>query len=164
MEFLKPFTVRLEEIWFVSPYVTPSIFERFSPLGQAVDRAIEDGTMISLFTRWCDSIEMIKFFDDLEDRNVLVYYCEESLHSKVFYFKVDFGSLSPSQITGDYRDTAILGSANLTKPGLALERAGGNLELCYRVPDVKVPEVSSYVNRISMTAIPHLKKKLLQSK
>ena len=128
------------EIFLISPYVDEDTLARWAPLGQFIDRAIEEGTVIWLITRPPEP-ERLAFYRGLEERGMGVFFYR-SLHAKLFVFDINTETLG--QYTKDMRPTAIVGSANLTEMGLALSNETSNEELCYRLPAVKFSEAKDY--------------------
>ncbi len=139
------FHVKLKSFWIFSPFLSKRLFEKNQVFGGFIDKAIEDDTMVTLFTL-PPKIEDKEFFDNLESRGILIHSCPK-LHAKIYYFQVDYESMNKYQLdVPAYRDTVILGSSNLTEAGIPFTGNGGNFEACFRIPDYKIPEATSYIN------------------
>jgi phosphatidylserine/phosphatidylglycerophosphate/cardiolipin synthase-like enzyme len=134
------FHVGHSEIILISPYVSEATVARRSPLGQFLDRAVEESTNVWLVTRPPHS-SRLDFYRALEERNFGVYFYKQ-LHAKLYLFDVKTETLN--EYNKDMCATAILGSANLTEMGLALTGELSNEELCYRLPATKYTEAREY--------------------
>lgn len=130
------------EIILISPYVSEQTISRRSPLGQFLDRAIEENTNVWLITR-PPQTSRLDFYRGLEERNFGVYFYK-SLHTKLYLFEVNGGTLN--EYNKDMTATAILGSANLTEMGLALTGELSNEELCFQLPTTKFGEARDYAH------------------
>jgi len=128
------------EVYLVSPFVSPRVLDRYAPFGRFLDRAIEESAAVVLITR-CPKTPTFDFYAGLEARGIMLHF-HPTLHAKLYVFEIDRATLS--QFNKDMRDTAILGSANLTEMGLALQGHGGNEELCYRLPNTMFDEAKQY--------------------
>jgi hypothetical protein len=129
-----------KEIIFVSPFVTEELLERNALFGRFLDRMIEDGADVWLVTKPPDESK-IAFYRSLEVRGFGIYFYE-NLHTKLYLFDIDEEKLTDH--TKDIRSTGVVGSANLTEMGLALQNALSNEELCFQIPLSKFNEARDY--------------------
>lgn len=136
------FHVGHSEIVLISPYVSEATIARQSPLGQFLDRAVEESTNVWLVTR-PPPASRLDFYRGLEERNFGVFFYKQ-LHAKLYLFEVKTETLN--EYNKDMAATAILGSANLTEMGLALTGELANEELCYRLPTTKFGEARDYAH------------------
>ena len=76
--------------------------------------------------------------------DVVVY---PRLHAKLYCFVFDNDRRQERELRGGDRHSSLilLGSANLTAAGLALNDTRGNEELCYAVPEEEIGYIESYV-------------------
>ena len=142
------FHVAHREIVLVSPFIAKELFARTHHFGRFLDKAIEEGTVVSLITR--PNPACIPFFQALEERGIITYF-HKTLHSKLYLFDVD-------PVDQGNRDsllprTAIVGSANLTEDGFCFTGDGGNEEVCYRMPAYKFDEARDYVDWLVRSSI-----------
>jgi phosphatidylserine/phosphatidylglycerophosphate/cardiolipin synthase-like enzyme len=119
-----------QEVLLISPYVTLAMFDRPHRFGMAIDSLIEDGTKVTLVTRWPTPAEL-DAYRDLEARGVELLF-HASLHAKLYIFTVRRDEGRPR---GEFSDAAIIGSANLTEKGFGFDERNFNEELCYELPD-----------------------------
>ena len=134
-----------KDIWFVAPFVTPSLFAPTARLGKLLLDQVEDGANVVLITsspndkniRWMETLQELSV-------NVVVY---PRLHTKLYCFVFDDDRRYERGLRGGgrYSSLILLGSANLTSAGLALNDARSNEELCYVVPEDEIGYVESYV-------------------
>lgn len=132
--------VQHNEIILISPYYSEAVLGRRAAFGSFLDRAIEENTAVALITRE-PPIEQLDFFQALEERGILVYF-HPTLHAKLYLFEIDEANTGP--YLKEIKKTAILGSANLTDMGLALDGKGGNEELCYSLPHQQFGEAKEH--------------------
>lgn len=143
-EILSMYHVGHKEIVLVSPFVSLEILDKFHHFGRFLDRAIEENTEISLITRPPNS-EGLLAYGELDERCIFVYFLQ-NLHTKLYIFDIDPKTLS--SYNRDMKSAAILGSSNLTKPGLGLDDEMTSEELCYKLPLDKFQEVYTYAKAL----------------
>ena len=129
------------DIVLVSPFYSMDIFSSFKPFGNFLDRCVEEGTNV-IFVTCPPKDNDFCFFDELEARDILVYFCK-NLHTKLYLFNVDEATLTYYN-RSEIKKTAIVGSSNLTEKGFAFEGTNFNEELCYRAPECKFTELQQY--------------------
>ena len=143
-EFLAMYQVGHKEIVLVSPFITLDILGRFHHFGSFLDRAIEEGSEVSLVTRPPEDFNLSPF-RALDERSIFVYFLQ-NLHAKLYIFDIN-PSTVPDYCRG-MTSVAIMGSSNLTKQGLGLNDEKTSEELCYRLPIEKYSEAYSYAKQI----------------
>lgn len=139
-EILSMYQVCQKEIILISPFVSLEILDKFHHFGRFLDRAIEENAEVSLITRPPDPKDLLKY-QHLDERCIFVYFLE-NLHTKLYIFDINPEDLP--EYCRDMVSTAILGSSNLTKPGLSLDDERSSEELCYKLPIEKFSEAYSY--------------------
>ena len=133
-----------KEIVLIAPFVSFEILDKFHHFGGFLDKAVEEGTEVSLITRPPEDPEL-RHYMDLDARCIFVYFLS-NLHAKLYIFDIN-----PSTIPDYCRDMtsiAITGSSNLTKPGLSLDDDMSSEELCYRIPLERFGEAYSYAKHL----------------
>jgi phosphatidylserine/phosphatidylglycerophosphate/cardiolipin synthase-like enzyme len=118
-----------QEVLLISPYVSLAMFDRPHRFGMAIDNLVEDGTKITLVTRWPKPGEL-DAYRDLEARGISLLF-HRSLHAKLYIFTIRREEVKYGQ---DFSDAAIIGSANLTETGFGFDERNFNEELCYELP------------------------------
>ena len=134
-----------KDIWLVSPFVNRSLFARTAELGRLLLDQVEDGARVVLVTR-PPTDQNIDWMETLQELSVdVVVY--PRLHAKLYCFVFDDDRRHERGLRdGDqYSSLILLGSANLTAAGLALNDARSNEELCYSVPEDEISYIESYV-------------------
>ncbi|MFC2006549.1 phospholipase D-like domain-containing protein [Chloroflexota bacterium] len=143
-EILSMYHVGHKEILLVAPFVSLEILDKFHHFGRFLDKAIEEGTEISLVTKPPGNPELARY-QELDERCIFVYFLQ-NLHTKLYIFDIN-----PSTVPDYCRDmtsTVIMGSSNLSKQGLSLDDDMSSEELCYRVPLEKYSEAYSYAKQL----------------
>jgi len=133
-----------KEILLVAPFVSLEILDKFHHFGRFLDKAIEEGAEVSLVTKPPDNPELGNYLE-LDERCIFVYFLR-NLHAKLYIFDIN-----PSTIPDYCRDmtnVVIVGSSNLTKPGLSLDDDMSSEELCYRLPLEKYSEAYLYAKQL----------------
>ena len=134
-----------KDIWLVSPFVSSNLLAPTAVLGKLLLDQVEDGARVVLVTR-PPADQNIAWMETLQEQsiNIIVY---PRLHSKLYCFVFDDNRRYIRGLRGGdrYSSLILLGSANLTAAGLALEDARWNEELCYAVPEEEIGYVESYV-------------------
>ena len=134
-----------KDIWLVSPFVNPSLFAPTAKLGRLLLDQVEDGARVVLVTR-APKDQNIGWMETLQELSVdVVVY--PRLHAKLYCFVFDDDRRYERGLRGGdgYSSLILLGSANLTLAGLALNDTRSNEELCYAVPEDEIGYIESYV-------------------
>ena len=134
-----------KDIWFVAPFVNPSLFAPTARLGKLLLEQVEDGANVVLVTS-CPKDKNIHWMERLQELSVSVFVYPR-LHAKLYCFVFDDDRRYERGMGGGgrYSSLILLGSANLTSAGLGLNDARSNEELCYVVPEDEISYVESYV-------------------
>ena len=143
-ELTSMYQVGHKEIVLIAPFVSLEILDKFHCFGGFLDRAIEEGTEVSLITRPPEDQEL-GHYANLDARCIFVYFLR-NLHAKLYIFDIN-----PNTVPDYCRDitsVAITGSSNLTKPGLSLDDDMSSEELCYRIPSERFQEAHSYAKHL----------------
>lgn len=137
-----------KDIWLVCPFIDCDLFAQTSAFGKLLFAQIEDGASVVLITA-PPKDKKIDWMEKLAERQVDIFVYPR-LHTKLYCFVFDEdrryepGLLYEKQ----YSSLILLGSANLTSPGLALESGRCNEELCYAVPDDEIGFIETYVTEL----------------
>ena len=133
-----------KDIWLVSPFVNGDLFAPTARLGKLLLDQVEDGARVVVVTR-PPKERNIDWMETLQERSVdVVVY--PRLHAKLYCFVFDDDRRYERGLRGGrYSSLILLGSANLTSAGLALDDARSNEELCYAVPEDEIGYVESYI-------------------
>ena len=134
-----------KDIWLVSPFINGDLFLPTAAFGKLLLDQVEDGASVAIITSVTKG-KNIEWMERLAERNVGVYSYPH-LHTKLFCFLFDENRrYDPGLQGGDrYSSLILLGSANLTAAGMAVDTSRYNEELCYAVPEEEVGYVESYV-------------------
>lgn len=143
-EILSMYHVGHKEILLIAPFVSFEILGKFHHFGRFLDRAIEEGAEVSLITKPPDNPEL-EYYLELDERCIFVYFLQ-NLHAKLYIFDINPSTI-PDYCRG-MTNAAIMGSSNLTKPGLSLDDDRSNEELCYRLPSEKYSEAYLYAKQL----------------
>jgi len=143
-EVLSMYHVGHKEILLIAPFVSLEIMDKFHHFGRFLDKAIEEGTEVSFITKPPDNPELERY-RELDERCIFVYFLR-NLHTKLYIFDINPGTV-PDYCRG-MTSVAIMGSSNLTKPGLSLDDDMSSEELCYRLPLEKYSEAYSYAKQL----------------
>lgn len=136
------------DIWLVAPYVRSELMSPTARLGRLLLDQVDDGASVTLITR-APKDQDIEWLERLSERDVGVYFFPR-LHSKLYCFVLDDdrkqerGLPDPEKLSS----LLLLGSANLTKAGLAFDDTNGNEELCYAVPNSQIDYLETYVTTL----------------
>ena len=133
------------EIWLVAPFITPNLLLPTEQLGKMLFHQIEDGASVSLITSPPKNSN-IEWLEKLEERNISVFF-HPRLHSKLYFFVLDENRKYARNLPDPNKLSSLLlvGSANMTAAGLALNKNNWNEELCYSVPDSEIDYVETYI-------------------
>lgn len=134
-----------KDIWLVAPYVDTALFAPTARFGKLLLDQVEDGARVVLITR-PPADEKIDWMERLAERRVGIYVYPK-LHTKLYCFILDDErDEDASWRYGNKRSSLILvGSANLTVPGMAVDDRPFNEELCYVVPEAGIDYVERYM-------------------
>lgn len=132
--FRSMYHVKHNEIILISPFISPDMVARNHHFGNFLDKAVEEDTEVTIVTKPPESRDVpayMPIYKDLSERCIFIYF-RANLHAKLYIFNIDPTKLS--MFNRDMKKTAILGSSNLTKPGISLDDEYAQDELCYRLP------------------------------
>ena len=134
-----------KDIWLVSPFVNRDLLAPRAKLGRLLLEQVEDGARVILVTR-PPTDQNIDWMETLQEQSVEVVVYPR-LHAKLYCFVFDDDRRYERGLrdTDQYSSLILLGSANLTAAGLALNDTRGNEELCYAVPEDEIGYIESYV-------------------
>ena len=133
------------DIWLVAPFINAELLQPTAQLGKLIFDQVEDGASALLITA-PPKDQNIEWFERLEERNLSIYFYPR-LHTKLFCFvldenrKYERGLPDPSKMSS----LLLVGSANMTRAGLALDTKKWNEELCYSIPEAELTHVETYV-------------------
>ena len=134
-----------KDIWLVAPFVNPSLFAPTARLGKLLLEQVEDGANVVLVTS-SPNDKNIHWMETLQELSVNVFVYPR-LHTKLYCFVFDDDRRYERGLRGSgrYSSLILMGSANLTAAGLALNDRHSNEELCYVVPEDEIGYVERYV-------------------
>lgn len=133
------------DIWLVAPFIDPDLFLPTAALGKLLLHQVEDGASVTIVTS-PPKDKKIEWMERLGERNVGIFVYPR-LHTKLYCFLFDENRRYELGLQGGdrYSSLILLGSANLTKPGMALGTERHNEELCYVVSEDAMDYVETYV-------------------
>lgn len=139
-----------KDIWLVAPFVNGDLFAPTAQFGKLLLEQVEDGASVCLITS-PPKDKNIEWMEVLGERGVGIFVYPR-LHSKLYCFMFDENRRYETGLRdGDrYSSLALVGSANLTRVGLALGEGPCNEELCYAVPEEEFGFVEQYVLELLM--------------
>lgn len=139
-----------KDIWLVAPFVNSDLFAPTAKFGKLLLEQVEDGANVCLITS-PPKDKNIDWMEKLAERNVGIFVYPR-LHSKLYCFVFDENRrYEPGLRDGDrYSSLVLVGSANLTRSGMALGDGQCNEELCYAVPEEEIVFVEQYVLDLMM--------------
>lgn len=146
--------VRHNEICIVSPFIDLDLLSSQHAFGRFLDRAIEEDTVVILITAPDGSEDKLEHYKKLEERDINCYFLS-GLHAKLYVFDIDLASRQRWQ--QGVESHAILGSSNLTSPGLGFADTPPNEELNCRIPAALFPEAKTFVYRLMQKADDYIK-------
>lgn len=134
-----------KDIWLVAPFIDDHLFAPTAAFGKLLLDQVEDGASVVIITA-PPKDRKIEWMEKLAERQVSIFVYPR-LHTKLYCFVFDENRrYEPGLRGGDqYSSLILLGSANLTSVGMALETQRVNEELCYVVPEDEIGYVESYV-------------------
>lgn len=133
------------DIWLVAPFINAELLQPTAQLGKLIFDQVEDGASAMLVTA-PPKDQDIEWLERLEERDLSVFFYPR-LHSKLFCFvldenrKYERGLPDPNKLSS----LLIVGSANITRAGLAIEAKKWNEELCYMIPEAELTHIETYV-------------------
>lgn len=138
------------DIWFIAPFIDGNLFLPTAVFGKLLLEQVEDGASVAIITA-PPKDNNIEWMEKLNEQGVGIFVYPR-LHTKLYCFIFDEKRrYEPGLQHGDhYSSLILLGSANLTIPGLAVDTERYNEELCYAVPDDGIGYVESYVAELMM--------------
>ncbi len=139
-----------KDIWLVAPFVNGDLFAPTAAFGKLLLDQVEDGARVVLITA-PPKDKRIDWMENLAERQVDIYVYPR-LHTKLYCFVFDDSRrYEPGLRDGSrYSSLILLGSANLTSVGMALDDGRCNEELCYVVPEDEIGFVEEYVIELMM--------------
>lgn len=135
-----------KDIWLVAPFINEDLFLPTADFGRLLLDQVEDGASVVIVTS-PPGTRSIEWMERLAERGVDIYVYPR-LHTKLYCFLFDKNRrYEPGLRGGDqYSSLILLGSANLTRAGIAIgDDDNSNEELCYIVPAENVGYVESYI-------------------
>jgi len=91
-EFLSMYHIGHKEICLISPFLSLEILGKFHHFGRFLDKAIEEGTEVSLITKPPGDPDLSQY-QSLDERCIFVYFLQ-NLHTKLYIFDIN-PDLSP---------------------------------------------------------------------
>lgn len=139
------------DIWLVAPYIDPALLQPTAQFGKLIFEQVEDGASTMLITAPPRKDQDIEWLEQLEERDVAVCFYPR-LHSKLFCFVLDENRKYERGLPDASKLSSLLlvGSANLTAAGVALDTKKWNEELCYMIPEAELTHVETYVAELMM--------------
>lgn len=139
-----------KDIWLVAPFIDCSLFLPTAVFGKLLLDQIEDGASVSIITS-PPKDKNIEWMEKLAERKVGIFVYPR-LHTKLYCFIFDENRRYEIGLrNGDrYSSLILLGSANLTTVGMAVNTARCNEELCYAIPENELSYVESYVTELML--------------
>lgn len=134
-----------KDIWLIAPFVTPCLFSPTAVFGKLLLDQVEDGANVLIVTAMPSNHD-IYWMEVLAERGVEVYLYPK-LHAKLYCFLLDDIKCMDSGLDDvrKYRSLCLIGSANLTAKGMAINTSEFNEELCFSLPSGYSDEVEKYV-------------------
>jgi len=136
------------EAILVSPYLSLGLFTRSHRFGRVLDDLLEDGTSVTLITRW-PTLPELDTYRDLEVRGLGILF-HKTVHAKLYVFKVRRDGARHAE---DFRDAVVIGSANLTEMGFGFDEQNFNEELCYELPEGAYDGALDFVYQLAGQAV-----------
>ena len=159
--FEKMFHLGHNEIFLISPFMDFSLFQKHKPFGRFLDRQIEDGALVSLLTGYVSHLNELRVCEDLSHRQFNLFFLGK-LHTKLYLFEIDQQRVS-EYFADHVPKVAILGSSNLTEPGVGFKKNDtANWELCYRPEHYRYDELRMYAQSLSIIAkdLPEMRREI----
>ena len=136
------------DIWLITPFINTDILLPTAQFGQFLFDQVEDGANVSIFTS-PPKDNNIEWMEMLADRSIDIFVYPK-LHTKLYCFVLDENRRHDRGVpdSDKIQSLILVGSADLTKAGLALENGSCNEELCYVVPEYEMGYVETYVTNL----------------
>lgn len=153
-----------KDIWMVSPFIDSDLFAPTAVFGKLLLDQVEDGARVVLITAPPKN-KNIEWMERLAERQIeIVVY--PRLHSKLYCFIFDEHRRNePGLLDGSrYSSLILLGSANLTSPGMAVGDGPCNEELCYAVSEDGLDFVEKYIAELMVHGydLPYVRQHLIR--
>ena len=133
------------EVFIVSPFIEIEYLKRQHKFRRMLENFMIEGSDVYILTQ-IPNEEDIEVFKDFERSTKVVLYFKERLHSKMYLF-ISNPNIKLSSFYKNH-DLGIIGSANLTRPGIPLEGSTNfNFETCYTIPNEKIEEMKDIINQ-----------------
>lgn len=136
------------DVYLMSPYLSMDLLRPTHQFGQMLDDLVEGGATVWLISRPPKAAE-IGQFEQLSARKINVFFCED-VHAKVYAFILNRDDLKYDQKA--HKDLIVVGSANLTWPGLnpkGLLAEKFQYELSYDVPTDDWEDVERFLLHVT---------------
>ena len=128
-------------VYIVSPFIDPKTLQRGHRIGETLDHIRQDGAEVYIITAAEEIGNYTKLQSDLRMREIEFTFVPK-LHSKIYLFITND---SYNHITSDVPSLGILGSSNLTLPGISQQVGLGNIETNFTVPESSIEELEDIV-------------------
>ena len=134
-----------KDIWLVAPFVNGDLFAPTTDFGKLLFDQVEDGASVVLITA-PPRDKKIDWMEKLAERQVSIFVYPR-LHTKLYCFVFDESRRYERGLRdeGRYSSLILIGSADLTSVGMAVDGELCNEELCYIVPEDEIGFVEDYV-------------------
>jgi hypothetical protein len=137
-----------KEIILISPIVSSDLLQRTGKFGRILDQLIEDGTVVTLATRW-PSFDDLSKFEDLDARGFRLLF-HPRLRANLYIFEVRTREYAYND--NKFENVAIVGSANLTSEALGFSGAPNDEELCYELRAADFNNSLEFASQIALDA------------
>lgn len=145
-------------ITLISPFISLSLLNKFSPIGHILDEVKSEKGSVSIITL-PPKVEELEEWERLSARGFDILF-HERLHAKLYIFEVDKERLGHYQ--QDKSSVAIVGSANMTETGWNLKRKlESQEELCVEVDESDIDpaiEFSCYLANAATDLVTYRRK------
>lgn len=133
------------DIWLIAPFINEKLFYPTAQFGKLLLDQVEDGAKVIIITS-APSDKNIEWMEVLAERDITIVLYPR-LHAKMYCFLFDENRRYEPGLRGgkNYSSLVLVGSANLTSAGIAIDDEYPNEELCYMVPEEEVSYIESYV-------------------
>ena len=133
------------DIWLIAPFINKKLFYPTAQFGKLLLDQVEDGANVIIITS-APSDKNIEWMETLAERDITIVIYPR-LHAKLYCFIFDENRRYEPGLQGGkhYSSLVLVGSANLTSAGIAIDSENPNEELCYMVPEEEVSYIIGYV-------------------